>query len=149
MTSIFTDYKIRKLQIDDYDKEYLNLLSQLTTVGTINKTEFIKRFNELPKNHKLFIIEKESNGDIVAIGSLIIEFKFIHECGKVGHIEDIVVNENYRKRDLGKMIINYLTNLSKKLGCYKCILNCSDYYKEFYVKCGYKYTGCEMSAYHK
>ena len=72
MTSIFTDYKIRKLQIDDYDKEYLNLLSQLTTVGTINKTKFIKRFNELPKNHKLFIIEKESNGDIVAIGSLII-----------------------------------------------------------------------------
>ena len=25
MTSIFTDYKIRKLQIGDYDKGYLNL----------------------------------------------------------------------------------------------------------------------------
>ena len=35
-------YKIRLLAINDYDKGYLNLLSQLTLVGEISKENFEK-----------------------------------------------------------------------------------------------------------
>ena len=124
MTNLF---KIRPLAINDYDKGYLNLLSQLTTVGEINKDKYEENFNKLPECHKLFVIEDITKNTIVSIGSLIIETKFIHNCGKVGHIEDIVVDRNWRGKGLGKMMINYLSKLSDELKCYKCILQYSHY----------------------
>ena len=143
-------YKIRPLLINDYDKGYLNLLSQLTIVGDIRKENFVENFNKLPECHKLFVIEYTHNENIiVSIGTLIVETKFIHNCGKVGHIEDIVVDRNWRGRGLGKMMINYLSNLSNELGCYKCILNCSNNLIEFYKKCNFKNTGNQMSLYYK
>ena len=141
-------YKIRLLAINDYDKGYLNLLSQLTTVGEINKDKYEENFNKLPECHKLFIIGDITKNTIVSIGSLIIETKFIHNCGKVGHIEDIVVDRNIRGKGLGKMIVNYLSKLSNDLGCYKCILNCSNNLIEFYKKCNFNNNGCEMSLYY-
>jgi glucosamine-phosphate N-acetyltransferase len=145
MTNLF---KIRPLAINDYDKGYLNLLSQLTTVGEINKDKYEENFNKLPECHKLFVIEDITKNTIVSIGSLIIETKFIHNCGKVGHIEDIVVDRNWRGKGLGKMMINYLSKLSDELKCYKCILNCSNDLIEFYKKCNFNNSGYEMSLYH-
>jgi len=143
-------YKIRLLAINDYDKGYLNLLSQLTLVGEISKENFEKNLNKLPECHKLFVIEYTKNQSIiVSIGTLIIETKFIHNCSKVGHIEDIVVDKNWRGRGLGKMMINYLSKLSNEFGCYKCILNCSNDLIEFYKKCNFKNTGNQMSLYYK
>ncbi len=37
------------------------------------------------------VVEEAASGTLVACGSIFIELKFTHECGKVGHIEDIVV----------------------------------------------------------
>ena len=38
------------------------------------------------------VVEEVDSGSLVACGSIFIELKFTHECGKVGHIEDIVVS---------------------------------------------------------
>ena len=70
--------KIRPLEITDYDKGYLNLLSQLTTVGEINKDKFEENFNKLPECHKLFVIEDVTRNTIVSMGTLVVETKFIH-----------------------------------------------------------------------
>ncbi|SVC82143.1 uncharacterized protein METZ01_LOCUS334997, partial [marine metagenome] len=137
-----TNFKIRPLEITDYDKGYLNLLSQLTTVGEIHKDKFEENFNKLPECHKLFVIEDVARNTIVSMGTLIIETKFIHNCGKVGHIEDIVVDRNIRGKGLGKMIVNYLSKLSNDLGCYKCVLNCKNDFIEFYKKCNFNNNGC-------
>jgi hypothetical protein len=37
------------------------------------------------------IVVEDAAGELVACGSIFVELKFTHECGKVGHIEDIVV----------------------------------------------------------
>ena len=78
---------------------------------------------------------------------IIIEKKFIHCLGKVGHIEDVVVDKNQRGHGLGKKIIKYLTKYAKTQGCYKVILDCSSNNMGFYIKCGYENKGVMMAKY--
>lgn len=40
---------LRPLQLTDYDKDYVKLLAQLTTVGNISQEMFEDRFRELQK----------------------------------------------------------------------------------------------------
>jgi len=46
--------------------------------------------------------------------------------GSVGHIEDIAVNPKVQGKKLGLRVIQALTGISERQGCYKTILNCSD-----------------------
>lgn len=46
-------FLVRPLQLDDYDRGYLQLLSQLTTVGDITKTEFECMQNRFCKKYLL------------------------------------------------------------------------------------------------
>ena len=43
-------------------------------------------------NNVWTIVVEDAEGSLVACGSIFVELKFTHECGKVGHIEDIVVS---------------------------------------------------------
>ena len=68
-----------------------------------------------------------------------VEKKFIHTGGSVGHIEDIAVTESRRRQGLGKTLIQTLLNISQEQKCYKVILDCRDTVKGFYEKCGVHY----------
>lgn len=62
------------------------------------------------------------DGKIVASGTLVMERKFIRGCGKVGHLEDIVVDKALQGTGVGKKLINVLVELSESLGAYKVSL---------------------------
>ncbi|KND02155.1 hypothetical protein, variant [Spizellomyces punctatus DAOM BR117] len=143
-------YTIRPLNVNDYDKGYLELLSQLTTIGTISKRKFAERFDLLRERNEskyCIVIEDLGRGIIVGAGSVIIEPKFVHECGMVGHIEDIVVDNSARGKNLGKLIINALTLVAKHSGAYKVILSCAEKNVGFYEKCGLKAKEVTMANY--
>ena len=38
---------VRQLQADDYEKGFLQLIGQLTTVGNVGKEQFVTRFNAI------------------------------------------------------------------------------------------------------
>lgn len=48
-----------------------------------------------------FVIVIEEQGIIVACATLLVEHKFLRECGNVGHIEDVVVHDSQRGKGLG------------------------------------------------
>ena len=77
------------------------------------------------------------NDNIAGMGTLFIEDKIIHNFGKVGHIEDIVIDKQYRKLGLGKKLILFLKNKANENKCYKVILNCDNHKIPFYIKCGF------------
>ncbi len=136
---------IRKLEPQDFFKGYLDLLSQLTSVGNISYNQFVKTFELL--NSDIYVIEE--NNQIIATGTLLIEQKFIHACGKVGHIEDIVVDRDHRGKYLGYTIVNFLINKGKYEGCYKVILDCNNENIAFYQKLGFEIKEIEMAMYFK
>ncbi|EME87379.1 uncharacterized protein MYCFIDRAFT_47825 [Pseudocercospora fijiensis CIRAD86] len=143
-------YSIRPLQRSDFDCGFLDVLRVLTQVGDVTKEEFEKRFDEMRAGaggyHILVILDGEKK--IVGTGALIVERKFIHHLGLVGHIEDIAVAKDQQGKKLGLRIIQALDYLAEKVGCYKTILDCSEANEGFYVKCGYKRAGLEMAHYY-
>ena len=142
-------FSIRHIQENDIDDDYYRLLGQLTEINVesmeMQKTkDFIHGLNE---NHCIYVIECDSTNEIIATGTLFIEQKLIRNYGKVGHIEDIVVDKHWRGYGLGKYMIDHLGKESKKKGCYKCILDCADNNVGFYEKCSYVRKGAQMSLY--
>ena len=139
----------RDLESNDYYKNYLYLLEQLTEVNVeqITFEKFFNFVNNLNCNHRIIVLEEDNK--IVASGSLLIENKIIHGISKVGHIEDIVVDKNVRGKGLGKNIINYLNEIGKLNNCYKIILNCKESNIKFYENCGFENKEFEMVKYYK
>jgi glucosamine-phosphate N-acetyltransferase len=141
------EFLIRHIDDVDIDNHYIQLLGQLTQIDSLDKTQPDEFLRSLNKSHALFVIEDYNTNKIVATGTILIETKLIHNNGKIGHIEDIVVNKSYRGFGLGKQMIDHLSKYAKNQGCYKCILDCSEENILFYEKCGYKLKGMQMSSY--
>ena len=133
------NYIARYLELNDYNKDYCNLLEQLTTINNITYDMFNKQFINIDtnENHYIIVIEDLQKKKIIGSGTLLIENKFIHNCKNVGHIEDIVINKQYRGNKLGGKLIKILVNIATKNNCYKVILNCSNNLITYYKKIGF------------
>jgi glucosamine-phosphate N-acetyltransferase len=144
MDSKFT---IRSLKNTDYNKGYLNLLSQLTDTSVVSFDEFSQFVSNLTVQHQIFVIEDLSINKIVGTGTILIELKLIHGLGKVAHIEDIVTDNEYRCLGLGIKLIDKLVKIAEENKCYKVILDCKEHNVGFYNKCGFEEKGVQMAKY--
>ncbi|KAL0220957.1 hypothetical protein RCL1_000811 [Eukaryota sp. TZLM3-RCL] len=142
------DLRLRKLQRDDYNRGFLQVLAELTSVGEVSELKFQITFDNLPDDTYVYVIEDVQSGKVVAAATLLVEQKFIHQCGKVGHIEDVVVASNYRRQNLGRSLVERLSQIAEQEGCYKTILDCADHNVLFYEKCGLEVKGVEMGIYY-
>ncbi|KAK6511979.1 Glucosamine-phosphate N-acetyltransferase-like protein [Arthrobotrys musiformis] len=142
-------YTIRELQKSDR-ADVLSVLAVLTTVGDITDTAWDERFDYISKHDDTYTILciVDDEGKVCATGSLIVERKFIRNCGLVGHIEDIAVAKDKQGKKLGLRMINALDYIAERSGCYKSILDCSESNRVFYEKCGFKFAGIEMAHYY-
>jgi GNAT superfamily N-acetyltransferase len=68
------------------------------------------------------VIEDVAKSRIVGAGTILVERKFVHHNGLVGHIEDIVTHSEYRGHNLGRMVIETLKFIGEQTGCYKSML---------------------------
>ncbi|KAL7717083.1 glucosamine 6-phosphate N-acetyltransferase [Entamoeba marina] len=139
---------VRPLQRNDYSKGFTSILAQLTTCE-MNEEEFLAVFNTMKSSQNYYVVVAEdiTKKSIIFSGTLLVETKFIHRGGLVGHIEDIVVSSEYRGLNLGKLLIETLLNIAKEKGCYKVILDCEDKVVKFYEKCGLEYKNNCMAVY--
>jgi len=139
---------LRKLDSNDYNSNYFQLLSQLSFVDkkSITLDQWNQFISQLNNNHQIYILVDLSN-NIIASGTLLIENKIIHNMGKTAHIEDIVTDNKFRGKGYGKMMIEYLINKAKEHQVYKIILNCSDINVKFYEKCGFELKSNQMAIY--
>ena len=143
-------YIVRELEVADYNKGYLNLLKNLTDVGTISEEYFNKQFEYLKNRQDSFVrvIEDKMANKVVATGTIYIEYKFIHQVGKVGHIEDLVVDSDYRNKGLGSMIVENLKLLANANGCYKITLSSPESSEQFFSNRGFKVKEKQMALYY-
>ncbi|MDA7495409.1 GNAT family N-acetyltransferase [Nitrosopumilus sp.] len=108
--------------------------------------EYMQLLND---NHMVYVIvDTLKDNKIVGSATLLIEQKLSHSYKQVGHIEDVVIDDEYRGQKLGKGLISHLTDIAHMKNCYKCILNCAQKNIAFYEKCKYTYkNNVEMSVY--
>ena len=131
---------IRKLQKEDLTNGFLQTLDSLRQTSNTDKKIIEKTFEKINSNKDQLTIVALLDGKVVGATTLLIETKFIHNGGKVGHIEDVVVNNKHQKKGIGEKMITYLLRYAKEQGCYKTILDCTDDIKPFYEKLGFKHN---------
>ena len=119
-------------------------------MGEPTVAEFEARYDFMASRNDTYyiLVVCDSSNEVVGTGGVIVERKFIHNLGLVGHIEDIAVAKNQQGKKLGLRIIQALDYVAEKVGCYKSILDCSEANEGFYVKCGFKRVGLEMAHYY-
>jgi len=140
------NYEIRKLKKSDVslDSEFFPILNQLSEIVDWHKLELGRLWDAYENDKGMQVLVTEKYGKIIGTGAVFIEQKFLRGGGKVGHIEDVVVDNRSREKGMGKAIVNSLVEIAKEEGCYKVILNCSNENVPFYIKCGFKLTENEM-----
>ena len=142
-----SDFVIKYLEKKDFDVNYFHLLGQLTTIDPhkITEEDFNKFIDKLNENHFIKVIKTTSTNKIIGSITILKEEKIIHNFGKVGHIEDVVVDSSFRGFGLGKKLIDIA--LEEMNDCYKVILDCSAHNVAFYEKCGFENKGNYMCKY--
>ena len=158
-----TKYEIRMLQKSDYEKGYIDLLSQLTEVGNVSKEEFNIAFDNMSSKKTVFVIESddpdhddpdhdsgsnENKSIIIATLAVVMEQKFIHNCRRVGHIEDLVIDKRFRGQGLAKLLMLHVSEFGEKNNAYKSILDCHVKNAGLYKKCGFDEKEIQMVRYY-
>ncbi|MBI5732480.1 GNAT family N-acetyltransferase [Candidatus Jorgensenbacteria bacterium] len=127
---------IRKFELDDINKGFLETLENLAPVGEPTRERSRKVFGAVLTNPVYNIFVAEIDGKIVGTITLLIEHKFIHGGGKVGHIEDVATRKGWEGRGIGRKLVERAIEEARFEECYKVILDCSEDNVPFYEKCG-------------
>jgi len=77
--------------------------------------------------------------------TLLLEQKLIRGGAVVAHIEDLVVDKDYRGKGIANELINYCIKESSHIDTYKIILDCDIKLQSFYEKMGFEYKNIQMS----
>ena len=139
------NFVVRELEERDLSNGFIETLSYLRKVGNISEASIKEIFRKLKMNPdtKIFVAVNK-DGKIIGATTLLIEQKFIHEGGLVGHIEDVVTHKDFRKIGVGSSLIEASLDFARNAGCYKVILDCSEENVPFYKKLGFERRSIQM-----
>ena len=143
-----SEIKIRDIVESDIDIGFLESLDNLKNASNLDKDTARNILKKIIENPDHIIHVAEVDGKIIGSTTLLIEQKFIHKGGKVGHIEDVVVSKEFEGRGIGIKLVTSLLEVAKAKNCYKTILDCKDELIPFYERIGFKQESNQMRYNH-
>ena len=118
---------------------FVETLGNLTDIGGLTPgmaRKILRTMRRAPLYHILVAVGADEQ--VVGATTLLVEQKFIHGGGLVGHIEDVAVRKGYEGRGVGGSLVKAAVEMAEGLACYKCILDCNDQVVGFYEKLGFR-----------
>jgi glucosamine-phosphate N-acetyltransferase len=131
-------YEIRELRAADLGNGFVETLGNLSDTGGLSPgtaRKIVKTISRAGLYHVFVAVG--ADGQVVGTTTLLVEQKFIHGGGLVGHIEDVVVRKGCEGRGIGGSVVKAAVQMAKELGCYKVILDCREDVEAFYAKLGF------------
>lgn len=130
------DINIEMLSAKHMSMGFLDVLEELTDVD-LTPTEAIRAHSNIMNsmNGTVFVALEENK--VIGTAAIHILPKFVHRCGFVGLIEDIVVLKSCRGRGVGQALMLRVTAYAATNHCYKIILDCNLKNIPFYEKFGF------------
>ena len=136
---------IREACVDDIDNNLLNLYIAGFNMHYNNrkdvfpdldydklKCNFLKMFDE--ENKKIFVVEEDS----IIVGFIVLEIR--ERKNKTIWVDELYVDDNYRKKGYGKKLMDYAYAFAKENACARVELNCWTFNEganKFYNNLGY------------
>lgn len=138
-------HMIRELKEQDFQNGFLETIQYLSEIDNIPLDKFLETFQRMKRNtDNIVFVAVTDEEKVVGVLTLLIEQKFIHGCGRVGHIEDVVVHGDFRGQGIARDLIKKAFEVAEKEECYKVILNCRNELVPFYEKFGFRKHELEM-----
>jgi glucosamine-phosphate N-acetyltransferase len=128
--------------VNNMKTQMTKLYSQLSVCDDIATNVFL----QWVQHHTIFV-DIDERYNIKGAITVILERKMIHSGKKVAHIEDVVVDSQWRYKKIGSELLKYAIKYAQDNDCYKTILNCSEELIPFYAKHGFTTKNVEMSYY--
>ena len=130
------DWTIREMTPADLHHGFLEALASLAEVG-LQPWEAEEVFRRrLGEGVRTYVAVQRQQ--VVGTASLLVERKYIHRGGLVGHIEDVAVHRAFQLRGVGTALVGHATEEARRLGCYKVVLDCFAHLVPFYERLGYR-----------
>ena len=139
-----TEIEIREIKENDLENGFLETLDFLRKASDLDKSKTKEILEKIKQNSNQIIQVAIDDKKIVGCITLLIEQKFIHDGGLVGHIEDVVVRKDYEGKGIGMKLVTSMLEYAKRKNCYKTILDCKDDVKQFYERIGFKHESNGM-----
>ena len=114
---------IRKIIESDLENGFLESLDSLRKASNLEQSSAKNILKNILENENHIIHVAELDGEIVGSTTLLIEPKFIHQGGFVGHIEDVAVKKEFEGQGIGMKLVLSLLDVAKERKCYKTNLN--------------------------
>ena len=99
--------------------ELYKQLNQSNTDFSIEKANNI--WDEIEKKDVKYFIAKD-NGIITAACYLIIIPNLTYNGKSIGYVENVITDEKYRRKGIGKKIMEMAINYAKEKNCYRVVL---------------------------
>ena len=138
------EIEIREIRENDLENGFLETLDFLRKASDLDKSKAKEILEKIKQNSNQIIQVAIDDKKIVGCITLLIEQKFIHDGGLVGHIEDVVVRKDYEGKGIGMKLVTSMLEYAKRKNCYKTILDCKDDIKQFYERIGFKHESNGM-----
>jgi glucosamine-phosphate N-acetyltransferase len=130
------EWTIREMTPADLNSRFLETLASLSEVGlTPDEAEPVFR-RRLVQGIRTYVALQ--GRQVIGTASLLVEQKYIHRGGLVGHIEDVAVHRTWQGRGIGTAVVGFATEEARKVGCYKVVLDCFEGLVPFYTRLGYR-----------
>jgi len=132
-------YEIRELRASDLGNGFLEALGNLSDIGGLSPAaarKILKTMRSAGLYHTLLAVG--ADGRVMGTTTLLVEQKFTHGGGLVGHIEDVAVRKEYEGRGIGSAVVKAAVQIARELGCYKVILDCKEELEPFYAGLGFR-----------
>ena len=101
ITDLFTLYSHK------YNEEFFRL----------DKNQYVSIVLNMPANQHIIIAKEMMSGNIVGLCTLLVESSFVYRGKCVGHIIDLIVDQNARRKGYGTAILRQIEQLAKKENC--------------------------------
>ena len=129
--------------------ELYHELSMITTQAErrLNTSwdDYRKVFAEISSDHRHELLVAEYEGEVVGTVALFIIPNLSHGATPYALVENLVVNHKYRRKGIGKKLMEYTITRAKQEGCHRIEL-CSDRRRKEAHRL-YRSVGFEASAY--
>lgn len=131
-------YETRELTAADLDKGFIETLRNLSDTGDLSPASAQRILEKMGSNPLYHVLIAVGPSGVVGTTTLLVEQKFIHAGGLVGHIEDVAVRKGSEGRGIGGSLVKAAVGMAEDLGCYKVILDCKEELAPFYEGLGFK-----------
>lgn len=130
-----SELTIRLMYGTDIGPDFLETVSALSAVTLTTEQATVIFRRRMRQQLQTFVALFD--GRVIGTAALFIETKFLHNGGKVGHIEDVAVHKASQGRGVGRALVQRLVEECRREGCYKVILDCAEHNVPWYDGLGF------------